>query len=154
MNIEFQLNGRLTAAPQSPGLTLLEYLRQTEELYSVKHGCDHGECGACTVLINDKAVNACLVLLHSVAGKRVETLESLSDHTGLHPIQASFLDAGAAQCGFCTPGMELSVEALRREATDVDKEQVQDALNGNLCRCTGYVKPVEAAINVLKEGLS
>lgn len=150
MKIEFELNGKLVQAPVKPGMTLLEYLRGEAELYSVKHGCDHGECGACSVLINDCAMNACLILLHSVAGKRVETLESLSKHAELHPIQESFLATGAAQCGFCTPGMELAVEALRRERGEPSVEAVKASLNGNLCRCTGYVKPVQAALNALQ----
>lgn len=151
MKIQFELNGRMTTAETSPGTTLLEYLRKKEQLYSVKHGCDHGECGACTVLVNDLSLNACLILMHSVKGKKIETLESLSDHQSFHPIQKAFLKAGAVQCGFCTPGMELSVEALRREEGPLSEETVQDALTGNLCRCTGYVKPIAAALKALEE---
>ena len=150
MIIQFELNGRLVSADTVPGATLLEYLRD-EELYSVKHGCDHGECGACTVLMNSKAVNACLILMHAVEGKKVETLESFSNHEKLHEMQEAFLHAGAAQCGFCTPGMLLSVEALDREVSEVSEASVRDALNGNLCRCTGYLKPVEATLQVLKK---
>ena len=150
MIIQFELNGRLVSADSAPGTTLLEYLR-CAEFYSVKHGCDHGECGACTVLMNSRSVNACLILMHAVAGKKIETLESFSTHKQLHEIQESFLRAGAAQCGFCTPGMLLSVEALDREEDEVTEDRVKDALNGNLCRCTGYVKPVEAALKVLKQ---
>ncbi len=150
MTIQFELNGQLVSADTMPGTTLLEYLR-SEELYSVKHGCDHGECGACAVLINSKAVNACLILMHTIEGKKIETLESLSNHEHLHPIQETFLRAGAVQCGFCTPGMLLSVEALDREEGEITEESVKDALNGNLCRCTGYVKPVDAALKVLQK---
>ncbi len=148
MIIQFELNGRLIKADTDPGTTLLEYLRGVE-LYSVKHGCDQGECGACTVLMNSKSVNACLVLMHAVDGKKIETLESFSTHEHLHEMQESFLQAGAAQCGFCTPGMLLSVEALERENGEIIEAKVKDALNGNLCRCTGYIKPVEAALKVL-----
>ncbi len=148
--IQFELNGKLVTAEVKPGTTLLEYLR-SEELYSVKHGCDHGECGACTVLINSRSVNACLTLMHAVEGKKVETLESFSTHEHLHEMQKSFLHSGAAQCGFCTPGMLLSLEALDRENQDISEAGVKDALNGNLCRCTGYVKPVEAAMKVLQK---
>jgi aerobic-type carbon monoxide dehydrogenase small subunit (CoxS/CutS family) len=148
MIIQFELNGRLVKADAAPGTTLLEYLRRVE-LYSVKHGCDHGECGACTVLVNSRSVNACLVLMHAVDGKKIETLENFSTHEQLHEMQTSFLQAGAAQCGFCTPGMLLSVEALKREQGKITEAKVKDALNGNLCRCTGYVKPVEAALKVL-----
>ncbi len=150
MIIQFELNGRLVSADAAPGSTLLEYLRG-EELYSVKHGCDHGECGACTILVNSRSVNACLVLMHAVEGKKIETLESFSTHEQLPEMQESFLQAGAAQCGFCTPGMLLSVEALDREDGVVTEAGVKDALNGNLCRCTGYVKPVEAALKVLTQ---
>ena len=150
MKIQFELNGLMVSTQTAPGMTLLEYLRG-EALYSVKHGCDHGECGACTVLLNDKSVNACLILMHSVEGSRIETLESLSSHEQLHPLQETFLNAGAAQCGFCTPGMVLSLEALDREDGNVNEDKVRHALNGNLCRCTGYVKPVEAALATLND---
>jgi len=150
MTIQFELNGKLIKANTAAGTTLLEYLR-SEELYSVKHGCDHGECGACTILMNNKSKNACLILMHAVEGKKIETLESFSSHEQLHKIQESFLQSGAAQCGFCTPGMLLSVEALEREGGEATVENVKDALNGNLCRCTGYVKPVEAALKVLNK---
>lgn len=150
MSIQFELNGRLVCADTKPGTTLLEYLR-SEELYSVKHGCDHGECGACTILMNSKAVNSCLILMHTIDGKKIETLEKFSTHEKLNKMQESFLQAGAAQCGFCTPGMLLSLEGLDREESKATKESVEDALNGNLCRCTGYVKPVEAALNVIRK---
>lgn len=150
MTIQFELNSRLIQAETKPGTTLLEYLRSIE-LYSVKHGCDHGECGACTVLLNDKAINACLILMPTLEGKKVETLESFSSHEDMHPLQDTFLKAGAVQCGFCTPGMIVSLEALDREDINADEENVRDALNGNLCRCTGYVKPVEAALKALTD---
>jgi len=149
MIVEFELNGQLISAEVEPGRTLLEYLR-SQALFSVKHGCDHGECGACTVLVNDKSMNSCLLLMHSIQGKKIETLESCSTHENLHDLQEAFLDAGAAQCGFCTPGMLLSLGALDREGRVVDEAAVRTALNGNLCRCTGYVKPVEAALKVLE----
>lgn len=150
MRTQFELNGRLLEIEHHPGSTLMELLREDQNLFSVKHGCDHGECGACTVLVNDRAMNACLLLVHSIAGKRVETLEGLNLQEGLNPLQEEFLASGAAQCGFCTPGMELSIEALKREARPVGESHVRDALAGNLCRCTGYVKPVEAALKTLK----
>ncbi len=148
MITHLELNGRLVSADCSPGTTLLEYLRSVE-LYSVKHGCDHGECGACTVLMNSSSVNACLILMHAVDGKKIETLETFSNHEQLSEMQESFLHEGAAQCGFCSPGMLLSLEALDRESDDISKADIQDSLNGNLCRCTGYVKPVEAALKIL-----
>jgi len=149
MKVQFELNGHLVEATHAPGTTLMEYLRG-EELYSVKHGCDHGECGACAVLMDSISVNACLILMHTVSGRKIETLESFSTHEKLHPLQKSFLKEGAAQCGFCTPGMILSLEALDREGGKIEEAQVRDALNGNLCRCTGYVKPVKAGLATLK----
>ena len=143
MIIEFELNGRLIKSEIDPGKTLLEYLR-SEEIYSVKHGCDHGECGACTVLINDKAMNACLILMPMVEGKKVETVESFSDHEHLHELQESFLAEGAAQCGFCTPGMIMSATALLMENPQPTEEEIRIAISGNLCRCTGYVQIIEA----------
>jgi aerobic-type carbon monoxide dehydrogenase small subunit (CoxS/CutS family) len=153
MKIQFELNGRLVKATPAPGTTLLEYLRN-EEFYSVKHGCDHGECGACTVLMDNKSVNACLVLMHTVDGRKIETLEHFSDHNQIHPLQQNFLHEGAAQCGYCTPGMILSLEALDREGGEVKEVHVRDALNGNLCRCTGYVKPVKAALATFQKSSS
>ncbi len=153
MKIQFELNGRLVQASPKPGTTLLEYLRHAE-FHSVKHGCDHGECGACTVLLDNKSVNACLILMHAVEGRKIETLESFSTHEDLHPLQKDFLHEGAAQCGFCTPGMILSLEALDREGCEIKEVDVRDALNGNLCRCTGYVKPVKAALVTLQKSSS
>ncbi len=145
MKIDFILNDLPVSLTAKPGANLLELLRE-QGLFSVKHGCDHGECGACTILLNDKAVNACLLLAHTVVGKRVETAEKFSDHKNLHPLQEKFIESGAIQCGFCTPGMILTLEALRRENPEPTEAAVRDALAGNLCRCTGYVKPVEAAL--------
>jgi len=153
MKVQFELNGHLVQAEHSPGSTLMEYLR-SQELYSVKHGCDHGECGACAVLMDSKSVNACLILMHTVNGRKIETLESFSTHEKLHPLQKDFLQEGAAQCGFCTPGMILSLEALDREGGNIAEAQIRDALNGNLCRCTGYAKPVKAALSTLKTSRS
>jgi len=148
MKVQFQLNGRLVEATYLPGMTLMEYLRQAD-VHSVKHGCDHGECGACTVLIDNRSMNACLILMHTIHGRTIETLEQLSTHEHMHPLQEGFLQAGAAQCGFCTPGMILSLEALDREGGNIDSTRIKDALNGNLCRCTGYVKPVKAGLDAL-----
>jgi len=153
MTVQFELNGRLHQAETEAGSSLLEYLRD-QEIFSVKHGCDHGECGACAVLLNGKAVNACLLLMHTLEGQKVETLESFSNHEQLHALQESFLAEGAVQCGFCTPGMIMSLEALDREGNEINEEAVKDALTGNLCRCTGYVKPVAAALKVLKNNRS
>lgn len=145
MKIRFQLNDKPVEVDVNPGMTLMDLLRE-QEYYSIKHGCDQGECGACTVLLDDKAVNSCLVLVHAVNGKTVETVEKFSDHEHLHPLQQKFIDAGAIQCGYCTPGMILSMEALYRENPNPTETDIRDVLAGNLCRCTGYVKPVQAAL--------
>ncbi len=143
MKIKFTLNGKSTVAELHPGLTLLEYLRRND-LFGVKYGCDHGECGACTVLINDKSYNACLVLLHTLNNKSVETIESLEKPGKLHPLQTRFIDEGAIQCGYCSPGMILSAAALLRENANPEDSEIKAALAGNLCRCTGYIKPLKA----------
>jgi aerobic-type carbon monoxide dehydrogenase small subunit (CoxS/CutS family) len=143
MKIQFTLNNKKIETDANPGQTLFEYLRENGT-YSVKYGCDNGECGACTVIINGKAQNSCLMLMHSVNNCKIETIESFSDHKTLHPLQKSFLDEGAIQCGYCTPGMILSAESLLREYSNPNKNEIKDALAGNLCRCTGYVKPIKA----------
>ena len=143
MKIKFILNKKTTETEVKPGQTLHEYLRENG-IYSVKYGCDNGECGACTVLVNGKAQNSCLMLMHTVNNCEIETVESFSDHKTLHPLQKSFLDEGAVQCGYCSPGMILSAEALLRNNDSPDEDEIKDALAGNLCRCTGYVKPIKA----------
>ena len=142
MNINFNLNGIDIECHIDPATSLLLFLR-SRGLFSVKHGCDLGECGACTVLLDSKAVNACLLLMPMVAGKNVETLEYLSQPGQLHPLQDQFLKRGAVQCGYCTPAQILALAALRRVCPEPDETQIRDALSGILCRCTGYVKPVE-----------
>lgn len=143
MKIKFTLNSKKIETEVIPGQTLLEFLRENK-IYSVKRGCDNGECGSCTVLVNGKAQNSCLMLMHTVNNCNVETIESLSDFKNMHPLQKSFLEEGAIQCGYCTPGMIMSAEALIRKNNKPDKEEIKDALAGNLCRCTGYVKPIKA----------
>ncbi len=143
MKIKFTLNGKSTVEELHPGLTLLEYLRRNDQ-FGVKYGCDHGECGACTVIIDDKSYNACLVLLHTLNNKSVETIESLEKPGKLHPLQTRFIDEGAIQCGYCSPGMILSAAALLRENANPEDSEIKAALAGNLCRCTGYVKPLKA----------
>lgn len=147
MLIKFQLNSLQAEASCEPGMTLFEYLRQ-QGYYSVKFGCDHGECGACAVLVDGIAMNSCLLLIHTVAGKKIETVEGLTDNRAVKAIQDAFLEEGAVQCGYCTPGMIISIEALLREKSEFTETDVRDALAGNLCRCTGYVKPVAAALSL------
>lgn len=143
MKVQFTLNGKSATTTVIPGETLLEYLRKNE-FYSVKYGCDHGECGACTVLIDGLAYNACLILIHALNDRCIETVESLANKDDLSRVQKSFIEHGAIQCGYCTPGMILSAEALLRENPSPTESEIRDTMTGNLCRCTGYVKPVEA----------
>ena len=144
MKINFLLNNAAKSVEIVPGQTLLAFLRN-RKFASVKYGCDDGRCGACAVLIDDKVFNACLILMHTLEGKIVETLESFIKDRELHPLQQRFIDEGAIQCGYCTPGMLISLEALYRENRTPKEDEIRDALAGNLCRCTGYVKPILAA---------
>jgi carbon-monoxide dehydrogenase small subunit len=127
-----------------PNRTLLEVLRDDLRLTGTKIGCDSGDCGACTVIMNGKAVQACLVLALQAEGKEVETIEGLGTPEKLHPLQASFLNNGAVQCGFCTPGMLMSAVALLRKNPHPTEEEIKKGISGNLCRCTGYVKIITA----------
>jgi carbon-monoxide dehydrogenase small subunit len=132
--------------------TLLDLLRDRFSLTSVKKGCDGtGECGACTVLLDGKAVNSCLVLALKADGKHVLTVEGLSTGDELHPLQKSFLQHGAVQCGFCTPGMIMAAMALLNENQNPTTEEIKDAIQGNLCRCTGYVKIIGAIRYLVQE---
>jgi carbon-monoxide dehydrogenase small subunit len=135
--------------------TLLEVIREEIGLIGTKNGCGMGECGACTVLLNGKPVNSCLLLAHEVEGGEILTIEGLSQGDDLHPLQSAFIEHGAIQCGFCTPGMIMSSKALLDESSRATRSEIRDALKGNLCRCTGYVKiieAVEAAGDIMKGG--
>ena len=142
--ITFRLNGLERNCIVEPNMTLLELIRETFSITSPKHACGRGECGACTVLLDGKAVNGCLVLAISVDGKEVLTLESLGTGKALHPIQKHFAELGASQCGYCTPGMILSAKHLLDKNPSPTIEEIKDGISGNLCRCTGYVKIIEA----------
>lgn len=143
-SVKFRINGKAVAALATPSTTLLEMLRETLGVKSVKRGCLTGDCGVCTVLLDGRPVNACLVLALTVEGKNVTTVEALGTANKLHPLQEAFHTYYAAQCGFCTPGMLLVGKALLEENPRPSREEVVEALEGNLCRCTGYVKIVEA----------
>lgn len=135
--------------------TLLQVIREDIGLTGTKDGCGAGECGACTVLLEGRPVNSCLVLAHEADGQRVVTIEGLAEGGELHPVQRAFIEAGAIQCGFCTPGMVMSTKALLDRNPHPGREDVIHGLKGNLCRCTGYVKifdAVEAASCLLGEG--
>jgi carbon-monoxide dehydrogenase small subunit len=143
--IGFVLNGESLEIEIEPHLTLLQLLRDKLELTGTKEGCGMGECGACTVLLNGKSVNSCILPAMEVDGKSVTTIEGLTDAQGnLHPIQKAFIEYGAVQCGFCSPGMVLSAKALLDENPKPTEEEIRHGIAGNLCRCTGYLQIVEA----------
>lgn len=141
----FQLNGEPVEIFADPAESLLTVLREKLGLYGTKAGCGKGECGACTVLLDDRAVNSCLVPAGKVQGRKLETIENLSQGGKVHPIQEEFVEKGAVQCGFCSPGMVMSAYALLKENPQPNPEQVKVAISGNLCRCSGY-KQIEEAI--------
>lgn len=142
--LRLTLNGRLREDLVPDNMLLLDYLREAVGLTGTKQGCDGGECGACTVLVDDRPRLACSTLAHQVAGRKVETVESLSTHGRLSKLQAAFHEKLGTQCGFCTPGMLMASEALLRKNSDPSREEIKTALAGNLCRCTGYVKIIES----------
>ena len=146
--IELRVNQIPYKITVRPSATLLDVLRQDLGLKGTKRGCDQGHCGACTVILDGKAVNACMVLAVQANGKKITTIEGLSSGDKLHPLQEAFVEEGAIQCGFCTPGMILSAKALLDETRKPSEEEIREALSGNLCRCTGYVKIVKAVQRV------
>ncbi len=131
--------------------TLLEVLRDDLNLTGVKYGCGNGECGSCTVLVEGKPILSCLTLAVTLDGKQITTIEGLAEEGKLHPLQESFIKYGAVECGFCTPGMILSAKALLDENPKPTEDDVRQYLKGNLCRCTGYVKIIEAVLGTAKE---
>jgi carbon-monoxide dehydrogenase small subunit len=133
-----------------PHRTLLEVIRNDIGLTGTKEACSSGVCGVCTVLLEGKSIKSCLTLALQVNGKRITTIEGLANGNKLHPLQQAFIDYGAVQCGYCTPGMILSAKALLDENPHPTEEEVRAGLIGNLCRCTGYVKIVEAILAVAK----
>ncbi len=144
--VELVVNGDTYRAATSDHRTLLEVLREELRLTGTKHGCELGECGACTVLVDGVPHLSCLTLAVAVAGRSVTTVEGLADGGHIHPLQAAFADRGAAQCGYCTPGMLMSAAALLDANPDPTVDEVRHALSGNLCRCTGYVKILDAVL--------
>jgi len=139
MLIEFNCNGKEISIEALPGARSLDLIRDQLGLTGTKEGCGRGECGACTILLDGSPVNSCLLPAAKLQGREVETIEGVSNGAGgLHPIQESFLDAGAVQCGFCTPGMIMSARALLESNPDPTEEEIEEALAGNICRCTGY----------------
>lgn len=142
--IRFTLNGQPTEVTVNPGRRLVEVLREDLGLVGTKVGCERGECGACTVVLDGKAVNSCLVLMSRVEGGDVRTVEGLEQDGKLHSLQEAFVSTGAIQCGFCTPGLLMSAYALFEENPTPTRDEIVRAVSGNLCRCTGYAKVIEA----------
>ncbi|MCU0644195.1 MAG: (2Fe-2S)-binding protein [bacterium] len=144
LTINFMLNGKLTTLQTAANRRLIDLLREELKLTGTKEGCGIGECGACTVLFNQKAVNACLILAGQVDGAEIITVEGLATNGSFHFLQESFIKSGAVQCGFCTPGMLMSAYALLLENSAPSEDEIKDAIAGNLCRCTGYKQIIEA----------
>ena len=142
--ITLQINGEQETVQIERNWTLLYVLREVLDLTGAKCGCNTGDCGACKVILDGEAVNSCLVLARNVVGKQIETIEGLAKGTQLHPIQQAFIDCGAIQCGYCTPGMILSVKGLLNRNPNPSREEIKEGIAGNLCRCTGYEQIIEA----------
>jgi carbon-monoxide dehydrogenase small subunit len=143
-SISVTINGTVEQIDVPPNLTLLQMLREKLALTGTKNGCEAGECGACTVLVDGEPVNSCLMLAVEVNGREVLTVEGLAPEGQLSPLQESFVEHNAVQCGFCTPGMLMSAHALLERSPDPTVEEIKQALVGNLCRCTGYVRIIQA----------
>lgn len=151
VNIKTKINNKVYEHSVSPNQTLLHFLREELGLTGTKCGCEIGECGACTVLLNGKAVNSCLVLVPQIHNKEVLTVEGLAEGDVLHPLQKAFIDYGAVHCGFCTPGLLMTSKELLDENSEPDEVEIRTAIAGNLCRCTGYIQIVEAIKGASKE---
>jgi aerobic-type carbon monoxide dehydrogenase small subunit (CoxS/CutS family) len=143
-HIQFDLNGEPVEVAFAPHKTLLEVLREDLNLMGTKHGCELGECGTCAVLLDGRSVLSCLVLGLDIEGRNVRTVEGMAENGTLHPLQETFADLGAAQCGYCTPGFLLVAEELLEKNPKPSRDEIKEALSGNLCRCTGYIKIYEA----------
>lgn len=143
-HIRFKLNGEDTEVAFSPHKTLLEVLREDLNLTGTKHGCELGECGTCAVLVDGRSILSCLMLGLDAEGREVKTIEGMASGADLHPLQETFADTGAAQCGYCSPGFLLVAEELLEKNPNPTRAEIQEALSGNLCRCTGYIKIYEA----------
>jgi len=144
--VTLTVNGKLHEVPVEPHWTLLDVLRNQLRLTGTKRGCGTGECGMCTIVMDGKAVNSCLLLAVQAEGRSIVTIEGLSESGELDPIQQAFVDTGAIACGFCTPGLIMSAKALLDEKPNPDEREVREAIAGNLCRCLGYTKNVQAIL--------
>ena len=144
LDVELIVNGKKHKLKVGSQERLLDTLRDQLKLTGTKEGCSVGECGACTVIVDDQAVNSCMVLTAQVDGSKIITVEGLETKSGLHPLQKAFIEKQAVQCGFCTPGMLMSALALLNSNPEPSKEEIKTALEGNLCRCTGYQQIIDA----------
>ena len=142
--IKINVNGDDYEVAVKATTTLLDLLREELKLTGTKKGCELGDCGACTVIMDGKAINSCLVLAVDAAGRKVETIEGLATGNELHPIQRAFVEKGAIQCGYCTPGMIMRTKSILDKNPNPTKQEIKEQLSGNLCRCTGYTKIIEA----------
>ena len=147
MKVNFELNGKKVTADVTPYTTLTDMLREDLGIQSVKKGCEHGECGACTVLVNGLPMTSCIMLVPQVEGKYVTTLEGLEYKALMIDLRQAFIENGAIQCGFCTPGMLISSYALLRDNQNPSPEEVKLSIEGNICRCTGFTKIIEAVLD-------
>jgi carbon-monoxide dehydrogenase small subunit len=147
MPVSFEVNGKAVSVEVEPRMTLADCLRHVLRLTGTHVGCEHGVCGACTILLDGAAVRACLLLAVQAEGSKVVTIEGLSNDRELTPLQASFRRHHALQCGFCTPGMITTAHALLSEEPDADADRIREVLSGNLCRCTGYISIIEAVLD-------
>lgn len=148
--LEFTLNGEAVAIEAEPEATLLEVLRDQLKLTGVKKGCGEGECGSCTVLVDGRPMASCIFPAMKARGREITTIEGLSEGDSLHPIQEAFLEAGAVQCGYCTPGMIMSAKGLLDRNDNPSVEEIREGMSGNICRCTGYVQ-IEEAVSLAAE---
>ncbi len=146
MMVDFVLNGRAVSCDAPANILLLDLLRSELGVLSVKRGCEQGECGACTVLLDGRPMNSCMVLAARVEGRSVTTIEGLRDEPIMVALRKSFMEGGAVQCGFCTPGMLISAYVLLRDNPSPTAHEAKTAIEGNICRCTGYVLPLEAIL--------
>ncbi len=144
LKLKIIVNGKKHSLEIDPNLRLLDLLRNNLHLTGTKEGCGIGECGACTILMDGRAVNSCLILAGQCEGREITTIEGLTPEDGLNPLQQAFIDHGAVQCGFCTPGMIMSAQALLDHNPTPTEAEIRTAISGNLCRCTGYTQIVEA----------
>ena len=151
MRLDFTINGKETVVDVSPAMRLLDVIRDVLNLTGTKEGCSEGECGACTVLLDGNPVDSCLVLAGQVQGKSITTIEGLAQDGELHPLQKAFIQEGAIQCGYCTPGMILAAKALLDKNPNPSTADMKHAISGNLCRCTGYKKIIQA-IEIVSQG--